>query len=173
MTFASFLLSRWRFLMEDCEHVHACTPTRHPEVYSSRSLLFFAGVSALPCSLRCQHSINKYAEKPKKNSFFFFFNHRAPLLSARVPSPKSRSHAAPPLLRIMKTACAFAIVTMGCAHAFVMPAAHSVVRPQTARAAEKINTIEFEKDSPKVGCVVDLANMHDTTFPCDHAGPHK
>lgn len=53
----------------------------------------------------------------------------------------------------MKTACAFALVTLGCAHAFVMPGARTTVRPQTARPAEKINTIEFEKDSPKV-CVV-------------------
>jgi len=54
----------------------------------------------------------------------------------------------------MKTSYAIAIVTLGCAHAFVMPPAARTasVRPQTARAAEKaiINTIEFEKTSPKV-----------------------
>eukprot|EP00903_Cladosiphon_okamuranus_P016995 g15664.t1 len=50
----------------------------------------------------------------------------------------------------VETACALTIMALGCADAFVMPAARAVARPQTARAAEKINTIEFEKDSPKV-----------------------
>lgn len=51
----------------------------------------------------------------------------------------------------MKSTFAFAIVTLGCCtHAFVAPAARTAVRPQTSRAAEKINTIEFELDKPKV-----------------------
>ncbi|CAN0028698.1 unnamed protein product [Ectocarpus sp. 8 AP-2014] len=49
----------------------------------------------------------------------------------------------------MKTAGAIALVTLGCANAFVMPAGRTVVRAETARAAEKINTIEFELDKPK------------------------
>ncbi|CBN80293.1 CDGSH iron sulfur domain-containing protein [Ectocarpus siliculosus] len=50
----------------------------------------------------------------------------------------------------MKTAGAIALVTLGCANAFVIPAGRTVVRAETARAAEKINTIEFELDKPKV-----------------------
>ncbi|CAM9677413.1 unnamed protein product [Ectocarpus sp. 6 AP-2014] len=49
----------------------------------------------------------------------------------------------------MKTAGAIALVTLGCANAFVVPAGRTVVRAETARAAEKINTIEFELDKPK------------------------
>ncbi|CAN0024901.1 unnamed protein product [Ectocarpus sp. 4 AP-2014] len=52
----------------------------------------------------------------------------------------------------MKTAGAIALVTLGCANAFVMPAGHTGVRAETARAAEKINTIEFELDKPKASC---------------------
>ncbi|CAM9819980.1 unnamed protein product [Ectocarpus fasciculatus] len=55
----------------------------------------------------------------------------------------------------MKTACAIALVTVGCANAFVMPAGRTVVRAETARAAEKINTIEFEADKPKASKIIE------------------
>ncbi|CAM9688429.1 unnamed protein product, partial [Hapterophycus canaliculatus] len=52
---------------------------------------------------------------------------------------------------VMKTTFAFAIATVGCCtDAFVTPAARTVMRPQTSRGADKINTIEFELDKPKV-----------------------